>query len=67
MSGLDPNVRFDKHKAGLKSNAHVYRYGLILMPDLNEAYNPMSYKNAVDMEIEPCNSLREVGFGIWQA
>src|SRR5882757_3455234 len=52
MTGLDPDIRFDKHKAGIQSNAFVQRYGLQLLPDLFEAYNPMSYKAAVDMEIE---------------
>jgi predicted GIY-YIG superfamily endonuclease len=67
MSGLDLDIRFDKHKAGIQSNAYVQRYGLHLMPDLYEAYNPMTYKAAVDMEIELGISLREAGFGVWQA
>jgi hypothetical protein len=67
MTGLDPDIRFDKHKAGIQSNAYVRRYGLHLLPDLYEAYNPMSYKEAVDREIELGISLREAGFGVWQA
>jgi hypothetical protein len=43
MTGLDPDLRFDKHKAGIQSNRYVQRYGLRLLPDLYEAYNPMSY------------------------
>ena len=43
MTGLDPDVRFDKHKAGIQSNRYVYLYGVRLLPDLYEAYNPMSY------------------------
>lgn len=67
MTGLDPDVRFDKHKAGIQHNNYVLRYGLHLMPDLYEAYNPMSYKAAVDMEIELGILLREAGLGVWQA
>ena len=67
MTGLDPDVRFDKHKAGIQSNRYVKQYGLHLWPDLYEAYNPMSYDEAVDMEIELGISLREAGFGVWQA
>ena len=67
MTGLDPDVRFDKHKAGIQSNVYVFRYGIQLLPDLYEAYNPMTYKEAVDMEIELGISLREAGFGVWQA
>ena len=67
MTGLDPDIRFDKHKAGIQSNIFAQRYGLHLMPDLYEAYNPMTYKAAVDMEIELGILLREAGFGVWQA
>ena len=67
MTGLDPDIRFDKHKAGLQANAYVQRFGLRLLPDLYEAYNPMQYQAAVDMEIELGIGLREAGFGVWQA
>ena len=67
MTGLDPDVRFDKHKAGIQSNRYVKQYGLRLWPDLYEAYNPMSYENAQDREVELGISLREAGFGVWQA
>ena len=67
MTGLDPDIRFDKHKAGIQANTYVQCYGLRLLPDLYEAYNPMTYKAAVDMEIELGIGLREAGFGVWQA
>jgi hypothetical protein len=67
MTGLDPDIRFDKHKAGIQHNLFVLRYGLRLLPDLYEAYNPMTYQAAIDMEIELGISLREAGFGVWQA
>jgi hypothetical protein len=67
MTGLDPDVRFDKHKAGIQSNRYVKQYGLRLWPDLYEAYNPMAYKAAQDMEVELGIMLREAGFGVWQA
>ena len=67
MTGLDPDVRFDKHKAGLQSNRFVQRYGLRLLPELYEAYNPMSYNEARDMEVEVAIDLREGGYGVWQA
>src|ERR1041384_7373712 len=41
MTGLDPDDRFDKHKAGIKSNRFVRRYGVRLMPELYARYNPM--------------------------
>ncbi len=67
MTGLDPDVRFDKHKAGIQANTYVQRYGLRLLPDLFEGFNPMDYKAAVDKEIEVGIDLRSAGFGVWQA
>ncbi len=67
MTGLDPDVRFDKHKAGIQANSYAQKYGLRLLPDLYEAFNPMSYQDAVDKEIEVSIDLRSAGFGVWQA
>jgi hypothetical protein len=66
MTGLDPDDRFDKHKAGIKANRFVQRYGLRLMPELYEVYNPMPYEAARDMEVELAIGLREKGYGVWQ-
>ncbi len=67
MTGLDPDLRFDKHKAGIQSNRYVKKYGLCLLPDLYEAFNPMSYNDARDKEVEVGIDLRSAGFGVWQA
>lgn len=67
MTGLDPDVRFDKHKAGIQANRFVQHYGLHLLPDLYEAFNPMTYDEAVDKEIDIAIDLRSAGFGVWQA
>jgi len=67
MTGLDPDVRFDKHKAGIQANSYVQKYGLRLIPDLYEAFNPMAYEHARDKEVEIGIDLREAGFGVWQA
>ena len=67
MTGLDPDVRFDKHKAGIQANRFVTQYGLRLLPDLYEGFNPMPYEEAVDREIEIGIDLRSAGFGVWQA
>lgn len=67
MTGLDPDIRFDKHKAGIQANRYVLKYGLRLLPDLYEAYNPMSYDDARSMEVELGIELREAGLGVWQA
>lgn len=67
MTGLDPDVRFDKHKAGIQSNRYAQLFGLRLLPDLYEAYNPMAYGDAQSMEVELGILLREAGFAVWQA
>lgn len=67
MTGLDPDVRFDKHKAGIQSNSYVKHYGLQLLPDLYEGFNPMTYDEAAAMEVEIGIDLRSAGFGVWQA
>ena len=67
MTGLDPDTRFDKHKAGIQSNRYVQQFGLRLLPNLYDVYNPMPYDGARDMEVELAISLREQGFGVWQA
>ncbi len=67
MTGLEPDLRFDKHKAGIQSNRFVFDYGLRLMPELYEVYNPMPYEAAQDMEVELAIGLRETGYGVWQA
>jgi hypothetical protein len=66
MTGLSPDLRFDKHKAGIQSNKFVRRYGLHLLPRLYEVYNPMPYDGARDMEVELAIALRSKGYGVWQ-
>ena len=67
MTGLDPDTRFDKHKAGVRANRYVKKYGQRLLPDLYECYNPMPYAAACEMEVELAIALREAGYGVWQA
>lgn len=67
MTGLDPDLRFDKHKAGIQSNRLVREHGLRLLPQLYAVYNPMPYEAAREMEVELAIGLREAGYGVWQA
>ncbi len=46
MTGLDPDLRFDRHKAGAQASRFVLQYGLRLLPQLHEVYNPMPYEAA---------------------
>jgi hypothetical protein len=66
MTGLDPDTRFDKHKAGIQANSFVTDYGMRLLPALYEKYNPMPYQAAKEMEVELAIALQAKGFGVWQ-
>jgi len=65
--GTGSDVRFDKHKAGIQSNRFVKEFGLRLLPELYELYNPLSYDHARDLEVELAIDFREAGYGVWQA
>lgn len=67
MTGLDPDIRFDKHKAGIQANRFVQDFGLRLLPALYEKLNPMPYSAAQAMEVELAIVLRKMGYGVWQA
>ncbi|MFL6694603.1 MAG: hypothetical protein ACJ8GO_16790 [Ramlibacter sp.] len=66
MTGLDPDIRFDKHKAGIQANRFVRQWGVRLRPELYERYNPMTYDVARSMEVELGIALRKAGYGVWQ-
>ena len=67
MTGLTPEERFEKHKAGIRANTYVQRFGLRLLPKLYAYANPMPYGAARDMEVELAIGLREQGYAVWQA
>ena len=67
ITGLDPDVRFDKHRAGIQSNRFVQEFGLRLLPPLYALYNPLTYDEARSLEVELGIDLRESGYGVWQA
>ena len=66
-TGLTPEKRFAKHKAGIRANSYVRRYGLRLLPALYAYANPMPYGAARDMEVELAIALQEQGYAVWQA
>ena len=68
MTGLDPDTRFDKHKAGIQANRYVQKYGLRIMPELvDDLKQPMTYKDAQYLEVEVGIKLKELGYAVWQA
>jgi predicted GIY-YIG superfamily endonuclease len=67
MTGLTPEERFKKHKAGIRANKYVQLYGVRLLPKLYAYANPMPYEAARDMEVELAIALQEEGYAVWQA
>jgi hypothetical protein len=66
LTGLTPEERFSRHKAGVQASRIVKRYGAKLRPDLYEHLNPMPYEAAVEMESDLAEDLRAEGHGVWQ-
>ena len=67
MTGLTPELRLARHKAGVKANRYVREHGLRLVPELYAWANPMPYEAARDMEVELAIGLRAEGYAVWQA
>jgi hypothetical protein len=64
MTGLAPEERFANHKSGLKAAAIVTQFGVRLLPELYEIYNPMPFDVAVAMEQELAEDLRRLGYTV---
>ena len=65
MTSLDPDVRLDRHKAGIQSNRYMMQCGLRLLPDLYEGFNPKTNDKAAAKEVEIGIDLGSAGFGVW--
>jgi hypothetical protein len=66
MTGLAVEERFANHLAGYKSNRYAHKYGLRLLPEHFECFNPMPYEAAQRMEQELADELQEKGYAVWQ-
>lgn len=64
MTGLSPEERFANHKQGLKAARVVQRFGVKLLPELYELYNPMPFEAALEMEKELAEDLRAQGYTV---
>jgi hypothetical protein len=64
MTGLRPEERFANHKEGVKAAAVVQRYGLRLLPELYDCFNPMPFEAAVQMERDLAEDLRQQGYTV---
>jgi len=66
MTGLSPEKRFANHKNSYKSSRIAHKYGVCLLPEIYERFNPMSYRKAARMEKALAEALRRRGHGVWQ-
>jgi predicted GIY-YIG superfamily endonuclease len=64
MTGLDPQVRFANHKAGIKAASVVKRYGVRLLPEFYDHLNPMPFEAAAQMEKDVAEDLRRAGYTV---
>ena len=64
MTGLSPEERFANHKQGVKAARVVQHFGLKLLPELYEVYNPMPYEAALQREHELAEDLRAQGYTV---
>ena len=66
MTARTPDERFAQHREGYKSSRYPKKYGLYLRRKLYEHLNPMTYEDAVAMEVELAKQLRYRGYAVWQ-
>lgn len=64
MTGLMPEERFANHKQGIKAARLVRQYGIRLLPELYEVFNPMPFDVAAQMEKELAEDLRAQGYTV---
>ena len=66
MTSKSPEERFKQHKEGYKSNTYSRRFGLKLVPEFYEKYNPIpTRKDAEELEEYVALKLRKERFGVW--
>ncbi len=68
MTGLDPDLRFDQHKAGIRANRYAQAYGECLdVACMAELRQPMTASDAKYNEVDLAIRLRKRGWAVWQA
>ena len=66
QSAKAPMLRFKQHKQGYKSNTFAKRFGLNLVPELYNKYNPIpTRKDAENIEAMIGKALRLKHMGVW--
>lgn len=66
VTGLTPEARFARHRAGTQSARLVHAHGVRLRLDLVEGFSRLPYRIAAEMEPRLAAWLRAQGFAVWQ-
>lgn len=66
VTGLTPEERFERHRAGTQSGRFVRTHGVRLRLDLVEGFDRLPYRIAARMEPKLAAWLRAQGFAVWQ-
>jgi len=66
VTGLSPEARFERHRAGTQSSRFVRAHGIRLRLDLVEGYARLPYRVAACMEPKLAAWFRAQGFAVWQ-
>lgn len=61
QTSLDPDLRFDQHKAGYKSSSAARRFGVHLLPELVEHLNPMRGWESLELEAALAEAFTAAG------
>tara|TARA_Y100000739_G_scaffold150608_1_gene129935 strand:- start:29 stop:349 length:321 start_codon:yes stop_codon:yes gene_type:complete len=66
QSTRPPELRFEQHKEGYKSNKYAKYYGKKLRPDIYKKYNPIPTRDdALSIEAYLGKKLRGKGAAVW--
>ena len=66
QSTRPPELRFEQHKEGYKSNKYAKYYGKKLRPDIYKKYNPIPPRDdALSIEAYLGKKLRQKGATVW--
>ena len=63
QTSRDPDWRFDQHKSGYKASGAVRRFGVQLLPDLYEHFNPLHRWETLEIEAALADMFRGAGVG----
>jgi len=62
MTGLDPEERFENHRAGYRASPVVRDFGVRLLPELCEGLENLPYELALRAEADLAAYLRQNGY-----